>query len=277
MDLRAALALADGLLAEHGLHDWTATLDRAKTRAGACRFAARQVSLSGPLTRLHSEREVRDTILHEIAHALVGPGHQHDAVWRATALRIGCSGERCVSPDAPRVQGDWVGTCPAGHQRHRHRRPQRPQSCARCHPTFDARHLLTWTYRGRRVRMSPGYEAELALLQAAPARAADGASAPWCGSPRAAGRAAWRRAGTTESSGTSSSAADPLPPARARRHTHGPLRPGRGGLALALARPARPSCGQVRGARRSTGPRRRGTPPGRSGARSGPPRGSPPP
>lgn len=174
MDLRAALALADSLLAEHGLHDWTATLDRAKTRAGACRFASRQVSLSGPLTRLHSEREVRDTILHEIAHALVGPGHQHDAVWRATAMRIGCSGERCVSPDAPRVQGDWVGTCPAGHQRHRHRRPQRPQSCARCHPTFDARHLLTWTFRGRRVRMSPGYEAELALLQAVPARAVDG-------------------------------------------------------------------------------------------------------
>lgn len=174
MDLRAALALADSLLAEHGLHDWTATLDRAKTRAGACRFASRQVSLSGPLTRLHSEREVRDTILHEIAHALVGPGHQHDAVWRATATRIGCSGDRCVSPDAPRVQGDWVGTCPAGHQRHRHRRPQRPQSCARCHPAFDARHLLTWTFRGRRVRMSPGYEAELALLQAVSARAVDG-------------------------------------------------------------------------------------------------------
>jgi hypothetical protein len=164
MDPSAALALAASLLAEHGLHDWTVTLDRARTRAGACRFARRQVSLSAPLTRLHSEAEVRDTILHEVAHALVGPGHQHDEVWRATALRIGGSGQRCVPPDAPRVAGDWVGRCPAGHERHRHRRPQRPQSCARCRPTFDARHLLSWTYRGRTVRLSESYETELALL-----------------------------------------------------------------------------------------------------------------
>ena len=174
VDLRDAFAMAEYLLEVHGLDGWEVSYDNAKRRAGICHFTEQTLGLSAPLTAVHSEDEVRDTILHEIAHALVGPGHQHDAVWRATALRIGSSGDRCVSPDAPRVQGDWVGTCPAGHQRHRHRRPQRPQSCARCHPTFDVRHLLTWTYRGRRVRMSPGYEEELALLRAAPARAADG-------------------------------------------------------------------------------------------------------
>ena len=117
MDPRAALALARGLLAEHGLDDWRVGLDRAKTRAGACRFARREITLSAPLTRLHSEAEVRDTILHEVAHALVGPSHGHDDVWRATALRIGCSGQRCVPADAPRVEGPWRGTCPRGHVR----------------------------------------------------------------------------------------------------------------------------------------------------------------
>ena len=165
MDLRAALTLAQSLLAEHGLGDWTVTLDRAKTRAGACRYARRQVSLSGPLTALHSEAEVRDTILHEIAHALVGPQHRHDEVWRAKAVEIGCSGQRCVPADAPRVAGAWVGRCPDGHERHRHRRPARPQSCPRCCPTFDPRFLLTWTYRGRAVAMTPAYEAELAILR----------------------------------------------------------------------------------------------------------------
>ena len=26
--------------------------------------------------------DIRDTLLHEIAHAIVGPGHAHDAVWQ---------------------------------------------------------------------------------------------------------------------------------------------------------------------------------------------------
>jgi predicted SprT family Zn-dependent metalloprotease len=186
MDLRSALTLAHSLLQEHGLHDWTVTLDRAKTRAGACRYGLRQVSLSAPLTMLHSEAEVRDTILHEIAHALVGPSHRHDALWRATALRIGSTGERCVPSEAPRVRGDWVGLCPAGHERHRHRRPRRPQSCAHCSPVFDPRHLLSWTYRGRVVPLGEAYEAQLAALTA---RAGEGeaATGPQLSAPLALG------------------------------------------------------------------------------------------
>ncbi|HEY7720133.1 MAG TPA: SprT-like domain-containing protein [Pedococcus sp.] len=176
MDPRAALALARGLLAEHGLHDWRVGLDRAKTRAGACRFARREITLSAPLTRLHSEAEVRDTILHEVAHALVGPSHGHDDVWRATALRIGCSGQRCVPADAPRVEGAWRGTCARGHVRHRHRRPQRPVSCGTCSRTFDVRHLLEWTHHGRRADLGPAYAAQVAALRAA-ADAADAAVA----------------------------------------------------------------------------------------------------
>jgi predicted SprT family Zn-dependent metalloprotease len=166
VDPRAALDIARALLSEHGLHDWSAALDRAKTRAGACRFGRRQITLSAALTRLHSEVEVRDTILHEIAHALAGPGHGHDEVWRAIAVQIGCSGDRCVPPDAPRVEGPWRGTCPAGHVRHRHRRPQRPQSCGTCSPRFDARHLIVWTHHGRAVPMTAEYTAQEAALRA---------------------------------------------------------------------------------------------------------------
>jgi predicted SprT family Zn-dependent metalloprotease len=167
VDPRAALDLARALLLEHGLHDWSAALDRAKTRAGACRFGRRQITLSAALTRLHSEAEVRDTILHEVAHALAGPGHGHDEVWRAIALRIGCSGLRVVPPDAPRVEGPWRGTCPRGHVRHRHRRPQRPLSCGTCSRTFDVHHLLEWTHHGRSIDLGPSYAAQVAALRAA--------------------------------------------------------------------------------------------------------------
>ena len=165
MEVTTALAMGRRLLREHGLDGWQIVTDGAKTRAGVCRFGRRQIGISAPLTALHDEAEVRDTILHEIAHALVGPQHGHDAVWRAKAIEIGSSGGRCSSPDAPRVVGDWVGRCPVGHQRSRHRAPTRLASCGRCSAHFDVRHLLTWTYKGRSVAMPPSYTAALAEVQ----------------------------------------------------------------------------------------------------------------
>lgn len=171
MDLRAALALGRELLDHHGLQDWVIQLDRAKTRAGVCRPRTRTISLSGHLTRLHPEAEVRDTILHEIAHALVGARHGHDAVWRAKALEIGCSGERCSSVDAPRLDGPWAGVCPSGHVVTRHRMPTHVGLCGRCRgPEHDR--VLDWTYRGRRVAMHPNYVAALeAFLRGRPDQA----------------------------------------------------------------------------------------------------------
>lgn len=173
MDLRAALALGRELLDQHGLDDWQIALDRAKTRAGTCRARTRTITLSGYLTQLHPEAEVRDTILHEIAHALVGVRHGHDAVWRAKALEIGCSGERLTSDDLPRLEGPWAGTCPSGHVVTRHRRPTRVGLCPRCRERPVPERVLEWTYAGERVPMHPDYVAQLdAILRRAPAASA---------------------------------------------------------------------------------------------------------
>lgn len=166
MDLRDAYALAEDLLEHHGLTDWTVVYDGAKKRAGICRFGPKVLGLSAPLTALHSEPEVRDTILHEVAHALVGPEHGHDAVWRETAMAIGCSGERCVSPDSPGVEPPWLGVCPGGHTSGRHRRPERVTTCGECSSVFDLAHAFSWTHHGRPAVMHPNYEAELARLRA---------------------------------------------------------------------------------------------------------------
>ncbi|MDC5696182.1 SprT-like domain-containing protein [Intrasporangium calvum] len=180
MELSAALKLGRELMAAHGLGDWSLNLDRARTRAGVCRAATREISLSAHLTRLHPEEEVRDTILHEIAHALVGPGHGHDSVWRAKAHQIGCSGNRCSSADVPSIAGDWVGTCAMGHRTTRHRMPSRVALCTRCAGT-DLSRVFTWTHRGQRVPMHPNYVAELDALrlglpQLAPGRLRPGAT-----------------------------------------------------------------------------------------------------
>lgn len=158
MELLKVRSLALGLMREHGLHEWRLTFDRAKTRAGQCRFDRHEISLSGPLMRLQDEVEVRETILHEIAHALAGPSHGHDATWRRIAHSIGSTGQTRLRTDAL-PKADWVGTCPRGHTIGRHRRPSRPLSCGRCSSSFTAEAILIWTYKGRPVPMTPAYRA----------------------------------------------------------------------------------------------------------------------
>ncbi len=164
MQISEARRLATALMAQHGLSGWKLVLDNARTRAGVCRPGRREIGLSRILTGLHTEAEVRDTVLHEIAHALVGAEHGHDAVWRATALSIGCSGTRCVPETAARPDAPWKGTCPAGHVVSRFRRPSRVMSCRRCAPSFDPTALLRWTWQGRVVPMPPAYASELAQI-----------------------------------------------------------------------------------------------------------------
>lgn len=83
------------LLKRHGLKGWRFAFDDATRRAGSCRFGTRTITLSRHLARNAPEAGILDTLLHEIAHALVGPRHHHDAVWHAKAIEIGSSGERC--------------------------------------------------------------------------------------------------------------------------------------------------------------------------------------
>ncbi|MEP9381824.1 SprT-like domain-containing protein [Nocardioides cheoyonin] len=165
MDLRDAWSLAHELLERHGLVGWTIELDQAKRRAGVCRHGRKVIGLSAPITRLHPEAEVRDTILHEIAHALVGPEAGHGPVWAETARRIGCSGERCVPEDAPRVPGAWVGVCREGHMVERHRRPERVLMCGRCDAPNDVDRVFEWVHHGRPAAMHPNYVAELAAMR----------------------------------------------------------------------------------------------------------------
>ncbi len=107
--LLAVAARARRLLAKHGLSGWDFAFDNGRKRAGACRFREKRITVSREYALAAGTDHIRDTILHEIAHALAGPDHRHDAVWRKTARSIGCSARRChdlvFSP--PR----WIVSC----------------------------------------------------------------------------------------------------------------------------------------------------------------------
>src|SRR5918993_2384857 len=87
MNLYEAAHLARSLMKEHGLDGWAFGFDHARRRFGACNYTRRRITLSRPLVLLNGIDEVRDTILHEIAHALC-PSDKHGPRWRATCRRL---------------------------------------------------------------------------------------------------------------------------------------------------------------------------------------------
>lgn len=116
MDIRSAQRIAQGEMFAHGLtqRGWTFAWDRAKQRNGQCDHMAKRITMSSVIVPLTSEEHVRNTILHEIAHALVGPGHGHDSVWRAKHIALGGTGERCgatLDLDAHIAISKWRIVC----------------------------------------------------------------------------------------------------------------------------------------------------------------------
>lgn len=148
------------------LDGWTFRFDSARRRAGSCTHRTRTITLSGPLTDLYDVETVRGVILHEIAHALVGPDHHHDAVWRRTARMLGAPDSARLPASLPTPDEPWVGTCPVcGAQRRLYRAPRRVTSCGRCTRVFDPARILAWTHRGMPTEPGGEYAKELRRIR----------------------------------------------------------------------------------------------------------------
>lgn len=121
---------AETLLEKHGLQSWRFGFDQAMRRGGRCTFDRQEISVSEQFAFAASDEEVTDTILHEIAHALVGPKHGHDATWKAMAKRIGCSGH--VTHNIEFSVARWVLTCTTCGWREPRLRRRRGLVCKGC-------------------------------------------------------------------------------------------------------------------------------------------------
>lgn len=157
MELHAAGRLARTLMDEHGLRDWHFAWDRARRRFGSCGVTRRTITLSAHLVQLNDEPQVRDTILHEIAHALA-PGDNHGAAWQAACRRIGAKPVRCYREDSggvvvPRI-GLRVGCVRCNWWVGRHRITWAEQVCRKCRMPVTWEHVHT--QRHYRIEPVPG-------------------------------------------------------------------------------------------------------------------------
>jgi len=136
METSEAKLLAQDLMAKHGLREWSFKLNKNKRLLGICKESNKRIELSQHYVTMNDESHVLDTILHEIAHALVGAKHGHDAVWKDMCRQLGCSPRACEKSVTMPV-GDWRAQCPSCKKEiSRHRRPDRLRGfyCINCGP-----------------------------------------------------------------------------------------------------------------------------------------------
>lgn len=137
MNLSKAEKLAVDLMYKHDLFrsGWHFKFDNAKRRFGCCKYGSKQITLSKHLVELNSEAQVRNTILHEIAHALT-PGQHHNHVWKRKAREIGCTGDRCYSSvEVETPEAMYIAVCQGcgfTHKRHKKPNTRRRSSCGQC-------------------------------------------------------------------------------------------------------------------------------------------------
>jgi predicted SprT family Zn-dependent metalloprotease len=91
---------------KHGLlgQGWDFTISKTKNIIADCNDVKDVIRMSRMHLELGGEYEVKQVILHEIAHALVGTGYGHNHKWRAKAWEIGVvdpSSTFSVSYDIP--------------------------------------------------------------------------------------------------------------------------------------------------------------------------------
>ena len=92
MTRQEATQLLRDELNRFGLTTWSVRLNQNANShfLGLCSHKDKCIILSAHHIDIHPTADVVNTIKHEVAHAIVGPGHAHDEVWSAKAREVGC-------------------------------------------------------------------------------------------------------------------------------------------------------------------------------------------
>lgn len=99
-NLKEVENLARAAMQQYGLVGWTFRYNSAsKNRFGECNSARKTITLSPVLTLANTVERCMETVLHEIAHAIVGSRNGHNEIWKAQMIRMGLKPNRCFTWD----------------------------------------------------------------------------------------------------------------------------------------------------------------------------------
>ena len=144
MELREIMKLGKQMLLKHKLDDWTFKLNNAKRCFGTCNYKNKTIYISRIIAKLNSEDEVKDTILHEIAHILAGKqGHNH--IWKEQCLKIGANPKRDCGKEIILPRGKYEAVCKKCSTIYkRFRKSKVLIVCGMCYSRSDKRNKLIY-------------------------------------------------------------------------------------------------------------------------------------
>ena len=100
---------------EYNLPDeWKFKLCNGYSRIGYCNASKKIVSISRELIKNGTDKEIKDVVLHELAHALAPKGAKHNWQWKSLLISIGGDGKRTHSYSLNKPV-NYVLTCDCGY------------------------------------------------------------------------------------------------------------------------------------------------------------------
>ena len=139
MLLKDAETLALLHMEAHGLTDglWRFEFENCKSTLGRCHYLKEKITMSKWYAELNKEKEIEDTILHEIAHALAWINDRcrgHGRTWKEWARKVGATPRACskANLNQPKNHYKYVQECcEVTYKRHRISK-RRQYYCPKC-------------------------------------------------------------------------------------------------------------------------------------------------
>jgi predicted SprT family Zn-dependent metalloprotease len=126
--------LAHDLMTKHDLlsKGWYFQFVDRRRPLAFCNHFRKQIAMSAQYGMYNTKEDITDTILHEIAHALVDAKHNHDKTWKEKCIEIGARPEK-YAWNVIMPPGKYTGRCPAcSHEVQFYSRVRKSKACTKC-------------------------------------------------------------------------------------------------------------------------------------------------
>lgn len=110
---------------------WKWEYNNLKRTLGLCNYREKKLFFSTAFIPINPPEIILDVVLHEIAHALVGPNFGHSNVWKRKAREVGAKPRSCQG-NAISPEGKYKLECGCGLVHHFHRQPKYDVYRCRC-------------------------------------------------------------------------------------------------------------------------------------------------
>ena len=113
MELDDVRKLVNELFTKYKIKNWNFEFFTKKKSLGMCDFNTKTLYIGLQYCAVNDEKRIRNTLLHEVAHILVGLKNGHNFIWRRKCVEIGGDGERLTQTDKIVATYKHQYKCPA--------------------------------------------------------------------------------------------------------------------------------------------------------------------